>query len=335
MKAFIISKPFSSGVYDVDIPVPAEDEVLVKVAAAGFCGTDIHTYKGEHITDYPIIPGHEFAGTVAAVGRKVTQFKPGDPVICDPNIFCENCFFCKQNKQIHCEHIQVIGNTRNGAFAEYVTAPERCTFAADGIDLLLGSMAEPLSCVINAHNKLDIPVGASVLIVGAGTIGLMHLLICKRRGASQVSISDLKPAALSTAASLGADYTYLSTPDMNEQVRRDHPRGFDIIIDASGAPKAIESTIPLLAETGSYVFFGACATNSEIKVNPFDIYYHDWKLIGSYALQKTMPQSIAAIRSGLDLKPLIGQVITIDEMPKVFDDFVNGQTSGKVIVKFD
>lgn len=84
MKAFIISKPFDAGVFEVDMPTPADDEVLIKVAAAGFCGTDIHTFKGEHVTDYPIIPGHEFSGTVVAIGSKVTQFKSGDPVICDP-----------------------------------------------------------------------------------------------------------------------------------------------------------------------------------------------------------------------------------------------------------
>ena len=105
---------------DRDRPVPKEDEVLIKVMAAGFCGTDIHTYKGEHVTNYPIIPGHEFSGVIAEIGEKVTQFKIGDLVITDPNVFCEKCHYCKQNKQIHCEHIEVIGNTRNGAFAEYV-----------------------------------------------------------------------------------------------------------------------------------------------------------------------------------------------------------------------
>ena len=243
------------------------------------------------------------------------------------------CYFCKQNKQIHCEDIQVIGNTRNGAFAEYTTAPERCCFLAQGIDMVHASMAEPLGCCINAHNKAAVPLGGNVLINGAGTIGLMHMYLCKRRGASKVTMIDLKEDQLKKAAELGADEVLVSDSDVYKKLKEKNPKGFDFIIDATGVPKVIENTIPLLAECGTYIFFGVCPTISEIKVNPFDIYYHDWKLIGSYALQKTIPQSIAMIKSGLNMEDLIGQVITLDDMPRVFDDFVNGRTNNKIIVK--
>lgn len=335
MKAFVINKPFDADVYEVEKPSPKPDEVLIKVKAAGFCGTDIHTYKGEHVTNYPIIPGHEFAGVVEAAGDKVTQFHPGDTVIADPNVFCENCYYCKQNKQIHCEHIEVIGNTRNGAFAEYVVVPERCVFPAGNINMIEGSMAEPLACVINSHNKAAIPVGANVLICGAGTIGLMHLLMSRRRGAGRITMIDVKESQLEKAKELGADEVIFSDADVEKTLREKNPKGFDFIIEATGVPKVGEMAIHLLADTGTYVAFGACPTKSEIKINPFELYYRDLKLIGSYALEKTMPQSIAMINGGINLKPLIGQVITIDEMPKVFGDFVAGKTSNKIIVKFD
>ena len=335
MRAFVINNPSNAGVYEVEKPTPKDDEVLIKVAAAGFCGTDIHTYKGEHVTNYSIIPGHEFSGIVVDAGKKVTQFKNGDAVIADPNVFCENCYYCKQNKQIHCEHIEVIGNTRNGAFAEYVTVPERCVFPAGDIDMLEGAMAEPLACVINSHNKAAIPVGANVLICGAGTIGLMHLLMSKRRGAGRIAVIDVKEAQLAKAKELGADDAIFSDADVAQTLKQKYPKGFDFIIEATGVPKVGEMAIKLLADTGTYIAFGACPTNSEIKINPFELYYRDLKLIGSYALEKTMPQSIAMINGGINLKPLIGQVITLDEMPKVFADFVAGKTSNKIIVKFD
>lgn len=335
MKAFVIKKPYEAGVYEVERPVAKANEVLIKVAAAGFCGTDIHTFKGEHVTDYPIIPGHEFSGVVVETGNEVTQFKTGDPVIADPNVFCEKCFYCKQNKQIHCENIQVIGNTRNGAFAEYVTVPERCVFHADGLDLVVGSMAEPLACVINSHNKAAVPVGANVLICGAGTIGLMQLLMAKRRGAATVTIIDLKEPQLEKAKQLGADNAIMSDSNVQEKLRALYPRGFDFIIEATGVPKVAEMAIKLLADTGTYIAFGVCPTDSEIKVNPFDIYYRDLKIIGSYALEKTMPQAVSMIKGGLNLEPLIGKVISIDEMPEKFGEFVAGKTSNKIIVKFD
>ena len=336
MKAFVINKPFDAGVYDVEKPVPKSDEVLIKVKAAGFCGTDIHTYKGEHPAVYPIIPGHEFSGVVVECGEGITQFKPGDKVIADPNIFCENCPSCKANKQIHCKNIKVIGNTRNGAFAEYVTVPERCVFHAEGLDLIQGSMAEPLACCINSHNKYEIAIGSRVLVLGAGTIGLMQIMLCKRRGAADITVIDVKPGQLEMAAKLGANHTVLSDKDVESKLREIHPEGYDIIIDATGVPFVVEMGIRLLANTGTFVSFGACAPNSEIKVNPFDIYYKDLKIIGSYALQKTMGQSIAIIgEGGLDLSPLIGQVIPLEDMPRVFDDFVNGRTQNKIIVAFD
>lgn len=335
MKAFVINSPYEAGLYEVEKPVPKEDEVLIKVSAAGFCGTDIHTYKGEHVTDYPIIPGHEFSGVIAEKGEKVTQFEIGDFVIIDPNVFCEKCYYCKQNKQIHCEHIEVIGNTRNGAFAEYVTVPEQCVFLAEGLDPVEGAMAEPLACVINSHSKTTIPVGADVLICGAGTIGLMHLLMARRRGAGKLVVIDVKESQLEMAKELGADDVVYSDKNVEDTLKRMYPRGFDFIIEATGVPRVGEMAIRLLADTGTYVAFGACPTDSEIKINPFELYYRDLKLIGSYALEKTMSQSIAMIKGGIDLKPLIGRIISLDEMPEVFKDFVAGKMNNKIIVKFN
>lgn len=335
MKAFVIKSPFDAELCDLEKPTISDNEVLLRVDAAGFCGTDIHTYKGEHVTDYPIVPGHEFSGTIVETGSRITKFKVGDFVLADPNIFCENCDACKRNKQIHCKNIQVIGNTRNGAFAEYVAVPEQCVFFADGIDPLQAAMAEPLACVINAHNKIIIPIGANVLIAGAGTIGLMHLLITKRRGAASVTMIDLKESQLQLSKSIGAESVFVSTPDIAQTLKAQTPAGFDVIIDATGVPRVIEAFIPLLAETGTFLFFGACATDSIIKVNPFEVYYKDVKLIGSYALQKTMQQSLDMLRGGLDLSPLIGRIISIDEMPQVFNEFVNGQTSNKILVAFN
>lgn len=335
MKAFVITEPNKFSLMDVQKPEPAGDEVLIKVAAAGFCGTDIHTYHGEHPTVYPLIPGHEFSGVVETVGSGVRNFKPGDKVVADPNIFCENCHYCKQNKQIHCENIKVIGNTRAGAFAEYVTAPERCVFQVGNIDLVQAAMVEPLSCVISAYNKITIPIGGSVLIFGAGTIGLMHLMICLRGGASTVTVIDKKPSQVEMAKKLGASHALVADEKLDANLKSIHPHGFSVVVDATGVPRVVEQAILYLAKTGIFLCFGACPTKSSITINPFDLYYNDWKFVGSYALQKSMPQSIAMLSEGkMDLSSLIGKTITLDEMPEQFMAFCEGKTSNKIIVVF-
>lgn len=336
MKAFMFLEPNHAEIIEIDKPVPKEDEVLIKVAACGFCGTDIHTYKGEHVTEYPVIPGHEFSGVIETTGNKVKNFKAGDHVVGDPNIFCENCACCKANQQIHCKNIEVIGNTRNGAFAEYVKLPERCVFKIpEDSSLTAMSMAEPLACVINAHNKVTIPVSAKVLIFGAGTIGLFHLMIARQRGAAFAAVVDLKQGQLDMAETLGADLTVMAGQGQDEKLREAVPEGFDVIIEATGVPSVAERGIPLLADTGTFVAFGAYPINSSIQINPQQVYYRDLKIVGSYALQKTMQQSIDMIREGrINPERLIGKVITLDEMPDMFQKFMQDKTVNKTIVAF-
>lgn len=334
MKALVIEAPYKVSVLDVPKPVPADDELLIKVAASGFCGSDVHIYKGEHVASYPVIPGHEFSGTVEACGKNVMHFKVGDRVTADPNIFCENCSSCKSNHQIHCEHLEVLGSLRDGAFAEYVTVPERCAFHIGDMDFLQASMCEPLGCVINSHNKFEIPVGGKVLIMGAGTIGLMQLMMCRHRGASLIVMTDIKDDQLKKASELGANEVIRADGNENKRLKEIAPEGFEVVIDATGVPACVENGFKLLKYGGKLIVFGACPTESSIKINPFEVFFRDLQIIGSYALEKTMGQSIAMINDGgLDLMPLIGRTVTLEESAEVFLDFVNGKTSNKIIVK--
>lgn len=337
MRAFVILEPNVAELQEITRPVIKEDELLIKVSAAGFCGTDVHTFKGEHPSQYPLVPGHEFSGIVYDIGKRTSQFEVGDKVVVDPNVFCESCWQCKQNKQIHCERIQVVGNTRNGAFAEFVNVPEKCAFLIpDNSDMAVMSLAEPLACVINAHNRIPIPIGGDVLIFGAGTIGLMHLLVSKRRGAATVTMVDIKQRQLDLARELGADHVFLSDAALTENIRKVFPRGFITIIEATGVPKVAEAGLPLLQNTGTFVQFGACAIGSSIKIDPQDIYFRDLHIVGTYALQKTMQQSINLISNGdMNLSPLIGRRISLQEVPSAFNDFVQGKLNGKTVICFD
>ena len=335
MKVLYIEKENMVYLKDVPKPEPKADEVLIKVAACGFCGSDVHILKGGHVQKYPVIPGHEFSGVIEKTGKDVIHFKEGDRVAADPNIFCENCDACKSNHQIHCKDLSVLGSLRDGAFAEYVTVPEKCVFHIGDIDFVQASMAEPLGCVINSHNKYEIPIGASVLIMGAGTIGLMQMMMSKKRGAAKVTIIDIKEEQLRKAKELGADAVLKSDENILQTLKEIEPEGYDVVIDATGVPKCVEMGIKLVKYSGKMIVFGACPTGSKIAIDPFDIYFRDIQIIGSYALEKTLGQAVKMLESGtIDLRPLVGKVVSLDEAPDLYRDFADGKTNNKLIVSF-
>jgi len=130
MKAVVFEQPNEIVIADRPRPVPANDEVLVKVAACGICGTDLHILRGEFLAEYPLIPGHEFAGTVAQVGRAAGDLKVGDRVCVDPNIFCNRCHFCRTGKSNLCENLGALGVRQSGGFAQYCVVPWSNLFPA-------------------------------------------------------------------------------------------------------------------------------------------------------------------------------------------------------------
>ncbi len=128
MLACVFEKKEQWAIQEIEEPRLAPDEVLVRVKATGICGTDVHIFRAEYFSDFPIVAGHEFSGEVVKVGSGVTQFQPGDRVTADPNIFCDRCYFCKINKNNHCLNLQAVGVTRNGAFAELVAVRRNVFF---------------------------------------------------------------------------------------------------------------------------------------------------------------------------------------------------------------
>jgi len=324
MKAFFIEKPRVGTVRETEIPVPADDEILVEVKAAGLCGTDVHIYKGEYFGVYPRIPGHEFSGVVAGVGKNVKNFKVGQSVAADPNIFCEGCNACQENRQNFCENIEVVGVTRHGAFAQYLTVPERCVFDITGLSFTEGSMVEPLSCVVYGQEKTGIPLGAAVLILGAGPIGLLHAQLARINGAATVTVVDLFEDKLVLAKKLGADYTYTST----EFEKLGLVNSFEVVIDCTGVPKVVEGAVKYIKDAGTMLFFGVCPDNSSIAINPYEVFKRELRLVGTFALKKTFGKALALAKSGkINLLDLVDKRLSVDDAPKVFEE-VSVRNSG-------
>ncbi len=320
MKAGTISAPHCVSVIDAPEPRIGADDVLIRVRAAGICGTDIHILKGEYEAHYPLIPGHEFSGEVAAVGEKVTRFRIGDRVTADPNIPCSRCYFCQRNEPNQCERLAAIGVTRDGAFAEYVSAPEGNVFPIGELPYSHAALIEPLACVVWGLRMVEIQPGDSALIFGAGPMGCLLIQAVKRAGAARIAAVDQQAWRLELAAALGATETILADEHLERRLRALEPRGFDLVTDATGVPAVIESLFSYAKARAKIWLFGVAPIGAQVKIPAYNVFRRDWKIIGSFAVNRTFPQSIALIAHGaIQVEPLISHRLPLT-------DFAEGMT---------
>lgn len=239
MRAAVIKESHEVSVVSVEDPAPGPREVVVDVAACGICGTDLHILDGEFAPSLPIVPGHEFAGVVVATGTDVTELAEGQRVAVDPSLYCFECHYCRLGRGNLCERWNAIGVSMPGGAAEFAVAPvANCVPLADHVRLEDAALIEPLSCAIRGYDVLRSQLGAHILIYGSGTMGLMMLELAKRTGAASVDVVNLNPDRLATAVALGCSRTATSADEL------DQPRGWELVIDATGAGPAIQDGLP-------------------------------------------------------------------------------------------
>ncbi|MCC7407293.1 MAG: zinc-dependent alcohol dehydrogenase family protein [Phycisphaeraceae bacterium] len=328
MKAVVFESPEKLAVRDdVPDPVCGPDEVVVRVARVGICGTDLHIYRNEYMSTFPVVPGHEFCGRVVEVGREVRDLREGDRVAVDPNLSCNACYFCRMRMHNHCLNWRGVGITRGGAFAEFVAAPAAaCYKLPDDVTDEQAALIEPLSCVVHALERLRVHPGDETLIYGAGPMGLMLTAALRRSGASAVVVVDKQERRLALAADFGASAT-VSADQPAEAIRQHAPHGYGVVIDATGVPAVIERAFDHLRPRGQYLQFGVAARQARVTVSPYDIFRHDWTILGSFALCYTFEQAIAWLRSGLlDAPKLVSDRGGLSDFPGLFDRFARGQT---------
>lgn len=314
MQAARIVEPFKTEVVELSQPAIGPDDVLIQVKAAGICGTDIHILKGEYaLARFPMVPGHEFSGEVAAVGDNVTRFKPGDRVTADPNIPCNRCENCQRNEPNQCENLAAIGVTRDGAFAEYVSAPEAVTFPIGDMSFSDAAFIEPLACVAWGLQRVQIQAGDRVLIFGAGPMGALLAQAVSAAGASQVDITDVVPWRVSVMEELGVTHA-LSPDDLSQNAKAFAPQGYDVVVDATGVPAVIQQAIAYARPRGKMWIFGVAPDKATVPFSPYEIFRKDLSIIGSFAVNRTFYESIMMIRSGkINLRPLVSHQLPIED----------------------
>jgi 2-desacetyl-2-hydroxyethyl bacteriochlorophyllide A dehydrogenase len=264
---------------EVPDPVPGPAEVVVKPAAAGICGTDLHIMDGEFAPAYPIVPGHEFAGEIVAIGSAVTGYAVGDQVAVDPSLYCGHCYYCKRARGNQCENWGAIGVTVDGGAAEFVAAPMANLFRLpEHVSARDAALIEPLSCAVRGFDVLPRQLASAYLIYGSGTMGLMMLELAKRAGAESVSMVDLNPERLATARRLGCSAAVTSADEVAA------PRGFDVVIDCTGVEAAIRDGLGRVGRGGTFLQFGVASYDARVAIEPYEIYRREITITGSMAV---------------------------------------------------
>jgi 2-desacetyl-2-hydroxyethyl bacteriochlorophyllide A dehydrogenase len=294
MQAVVITEPNKIDVTVVDDPAPGPRQVVVDVAACGICGTDLHILEGEFAPSLPIIPGHEFAGVVVEKGSAVNELAVGQRVAVDPSLPCNECHYCRLGRTNLCERWNAIGVSVPGGAAQYVAAPVgNCVRLPDHIRLEDAALIEPLSCAVHGYDVLTLQFGSHVLIYGSGTMGLMMLELAKRTGAASVDVVDINPQRLATAEILGSSATAATADEL------DRPRGWELVVDATGVASAIQDGLSRVAPGGTFLQFGVSAAAAKVTIDPYRIYNKEITITGSMAVLHSFERAAELLATGL------------------------------------
>lgn len=343
MRALLLSSYRNLEMAEVPTPEPAADEVLIRVAACGICGSDVHGYDGSSGRRIPpLVMGHEAAGTIEALGREVKTFTAGDRVTFDSTVYCGECANCRRGDINLCDRRQVLGVScgdyrRAGAFAEFVAVPARILHRLpETLPFAEAAMLEAVAVAIHAVNLAEISANTTALVIGAGTIGILTMQALRAAGCARVFITDVDKDRLEMARQLGATETILtespqgpSGPPSKEGgykgetaqekiLRLTGGEGVDVAIEAVGRNETVAAAIDAVRKGGGVVLVGNIAPNVNLPLQK--VVTRQIRLQGSCASAGEYPQAIRWMASGaIRVKPLITAVAPLEEGPQWFE----------------
>jgi len=311
---------------DYDPPHPGPGAVLVKIACALSCGTDLKTFRRGHpMWKLPVAFGHEFAGVIAEAGEGVTAFKPGDAIMAAPTAPCGNCFFCQRAQENLCP--QAMDRMVTGAYADYLLVPEHVV----ALNMFLkpahlpfeeAALLEPLACVVHANDLARPEPFETVLIVGAGAFGLLHLLLLKAQGVREVAVAGRGADRLRWAAEFGADRV-IDVADASAEAAvaaLNDGHGPDLVIECTGQISGWQDAFARVRRGGRVVFFGGCPSGTALNVDTRRMHYDNLTLLAPFHFR---PRDVRHARDLLSENALgAGRIITarrrLGELDKVF-----------------
>lgn len=314
----VLKAPRELALDEVSRPSLGPGQVLVRVSHSGICGTDLKIYNGAIPVNYPRIMGHEMIGEIAEAGEGV-EFKSGYRVIVDPELFCGACFHCRIGQTHLCPNGKLLGRDANGGFAEFVAAPASHVFRLpDSIDSRTGPLIQVLTTCLHAQRLVNIFPGESVVVLGLGVTGQLHVQLAKARGASPVIGITRSAEKRDLATKVGADATFARGKDTAlEVLRATDGRGAGLIIETTGAISSLADAITMARFGGRLLMFGII-TASEGALPFYQLYFKELALINArVAKSEDYPASINLVERGIvRLEPLVSHVMPFGELQK-------------------
>ena len=327
MRALQLVAPSKLAVVELPVPSPGPGEVRLQVKACGICGSDLHGMDGSSGRRIPpIVMGHEASGVIDSTGEGVTAWKAGDRVTFDSTVWCGECGYCREGRVNLCDSRQVVGVAcsefrRDGAFAEYVTLPERILHRLpDGLSFGEAAFAEPVGVALHAVRRAGDVSGSTILVVGAGLIGLLVIQALKRVGAAKVIAVDLDQGRLDLARDLGADEGIISGSAAVPEV--------DIAMEVVGAPPTVDLAIRSVRKGGRVVLVGNLAPSVALPLQV--VVTRELDVLGSCAIAGEYPEALEAIADGsIRVRPLISASVSLEDG---VDAFVRAAAPGALKV---
>jgi threonine 3-dehydrogenase len=341
MKALVKSKA-EPGLWLEDVPIPAVgvNDVLIKVKRTGICGTDLHIYHwdawAQKTIPVPLTIGHEFVGEIVEVGANVTDFFPGESVSGEGHVVCGLCRNCLAGRRHLCKDTSGVGVNRPGAFAEFISLPMTNVWHhRPGIDLDVAAIFDPFGNAV--HTALSFPIlGEDVLITGAGPIGIMAAAVARHAGARFVVVTDINEYRLELARKMGATVALnVKNGTLGDvQAQLGMQEGFDVGLEMSGNPAALQSMIGALCHGGKIAMLGI--PNGPIDVDWNKVVFNMLTVKGIYGreMYETWYKMSVMLQSGLDITPIITHRFPVADWEQGFEVMSSGQ-SGKVILNWE
>jgi L-iditol 2-dehydrogenase len=327
MKALLLSENSHLEIADLPTPTAGPGEILVRVAACGICGSDVHGYDGSSGRRIPpLVMGHEAAGTVAAVGSGASKFAVGDRVTFDSTIYCGECAFCRRGDFNLCDKREVLGvscgdYSRAGAFAEYVRVPERISYRLpDNMSFSEAALLEAVAVAIHGVSLSQIQPDETVLVLGSGMIGLLTLQAARATGCRMVFVADVDGSRLKVATSLGATKTLQASGAelLSEILPLTGGKGVDVAIEAVGIDATVRGAVDCVRKGGRVTLVGNITP--EVTLPLQKVVSRQIRLQGSCASCGEYPKAIELVSSGaIQVNPLITAVAPIEEGPRWFE----------------
>jgi len=323
MKAAVLTAAKKFEIRQVPVPEYGDDEVLIRVSQCSICGTDLHIFNGHYARDkLPLIPGHEFSGEIAAVGPRVTTLTPGQRVVADINIGCGHCYYCRRNELLNCPEIRQLGIHTHGAFAQYVAVPARLAIPlSDEVTDSVACLTEPFSCVVRAGKKIGLGVAESVVVIGAGPVGNMHIQMARLLGAAPIIAVERDPQRAEIAGQCGADSVITDPERALEQIMQlTQGRGADVVIESVGHPELYKQALTFMRPGGRLLAFGLTDGETTVAIRPLEIILKEQRIQGSVAgMGEDMHQALHLLQHHRFITaPFCQSVHPLEDIQQVF-----------------